>query len=90
MVDIFKVTDVHRSGGIGGLAYYLHGDDGNTYYGAHLDSLAGRPGKVDRGDVIGRVGTTGNAAGTPPHLHFEFKPRGGRSVDPYPTLERWC
>jgi murein DD-endopeptidase MepM/ murein hydrolase activator NlpD len=83
-------TVEHRSGAVAGLAYYLRGDDGNTYYGAHLDSLAGRPGKVDQGDVIGRVGATGNAAGTPPHLHFEFKPKGGRSVDPYPTLRRWC
>ena len=80
----------HRPGAVAGLAYYLHGDDGNDYYGAHLDQLVARPGRVERGALIGRVGTTGNARETPPHLHFEFKPGRGGPVDPYPTLARRC
>ena len=80
----------HRPGSVAGLAYYLHGDDGNTYYGSHLDVLIARPGRVQRGAVLGRVGTTGNARGTPPHLHFEVKQGGRRSVNPYPTVARWC
>ncbi len=80
----------HRPGSVAGLAYYLHGDDGHGYYGSHLQALVARPGRVERGQVIGRVGNTGNASGTPPHLHFEFKPGGGRAVNPYPTLTRWC
>jgi murein DD-endopeptidase MepM/ murein hydrolase activator NlpD len=45
---------------------------------------------VKRGEVIGTVGTTGNAQGTPPHLHFEVKPNGGASIDPYALLRVWC
>ena len=82
-------TVTHTSGAVAGLAYYLAGDDGNTYYGAHLDSLAAS-GRVARGTVIGTVGSTGNAKGTTPHLHFEVKPGGGASVNPYPTLAAWC
>ena len=78
-----------RSGGLGGLAYYLAGDDGNTYYGAHLASF-GAQGRVAKGTVVGYVGTTGNASGGPPHLHFEVHPGGGRAVNPYPTLVRYC
>jgi LysM repeat protein len=82
-------TVTHLSGAVAGLAYYLAGDDGNTYYGAHLQSLAAS-GRVERGTVLGTVGSTGNAKGTTPHLHFEVKPGGGASVNPYPTLKAWC
>ena len=78
------------AGSLTGLGYYLDGDDGVTYYGAHMDSLRVTKGRVSRGTVIGSVGTTGNAMGTPPHLHFEVKPGGGASVDPYPLLRSWC
>ena len=80
----------HSRGALAGLGYYLRGDDGNTYYGSHLDKLVAPAGRVERGAVIGTVGTTGNAHGTPPHLHFELKPGGGASVNPFPTLSRWC
>jgi murein DD-endopeptidase MepM/ murein hydrolase activator NlpD len=78
------------TGSVTGLGYYLHGDDGHTYYGAHLEALRARPGRIDAGAMIGIVGSTGNARGTPPHLHFEIKPRRGPSVDPYPILRAWC
>ena len=73
-----------------GIGYYLDGDDGVTYYGAHLAKLTVGDGPVERGDVIGAVGATGNAKGTPPHLHFEVKPGDGASVDPYKLLRKWC
>lgn len=74
----------------GGISYYLAGDDGNTYFGAHLASLSGATGRVERGTVIGRVGNSGNASGGPNHLHFEIHPGGGAPINPYPTVARYC
>lgn len=79
----------HKENGLGGLTIYLDGVSGNSYYYAHMESrVAGLDGQtVAPGQVIGAVGTTGNAAGTPPHLHFEIKPSGGASQNPYPALK---
>lgn len=74
----------------GGISYYLAGDDGNTYFGTHLDSLSGASGRVERGTVLGAVGNSGNASGGPNHLHFEIHPGGGAPVNPYPTIARYC
>lgn len=54
----------------------------NQYYYAHFDRYAsglkqGDP--VKRGQVVGYVGTTGSAQGTPPHLHFAYHPNGWNS-----------
>ena len=82
-------TFEHSIGAVAGNGYYLKGDDAITYYGAHLDTLA-PPGRVEPGAVLGTVGSTGNAKGTTPHLHFEIKPGGGPSVNPYPSVAKWC
>lgn len=39
------------------------------------------------GSVVGWVGTTGNATGTTPHLHFEIR-RAGKPVNPAPLIGR--
>ena len=79
-----------RTGGLGGVAFYLQGTDGNRYYGAHMDRFSGASGNVEAGTVIGYIGNSGNARGGPTHLHFEIQPGGGSPVNPYPTLRQYC
>ena len=80
----------HAPGRLAGLGYRLRGDDGITYVGTHLHSLVARQGRIKRGQLIGTVGSTGNAMGMTPHLHFEMHPGRGGPVNPIYTLRRWC
>ena len=77
---------------LGGNAAYVNGNDGNTYYYAHLDDYVGGARSVTAGELIGHVGNTGDAQGGPSHLHFEIRPGGpnGQAIDPYPTLAAHC
>lgn len=60
---------------------------GANFYYAHLDSQDVRRGQeVRTGDTLGRVGNTGNARTTPPHLHFGVYRRGEGPIDPVPFL----
>ncbi len=81
----------------GGLTIYQYdGAEELVYYYAHLDRYADgiREGMdVKKGDVIGFVGTTGNAPPGTPHLHFSISVLPstkewwkGTAVDPYPIL----
>ena len=76
--------------GNGGLGVYLMGNDGNEYYYAHMASAVVRSGRVSAGQVIARVGATGNAQGGSPHIHFELHPGGGYPINPYPFVARVC
>ena len=78
----------YGDGGGGGMGAYIAGDDGNRYVYYHLSQYVGPPRHVAPGEVIGKVGATGDASG--PHLHFENHPGGGAAVDPYPTLIKIC
>jgi murein DD-endopeptidase MepM/ murein hydrolase activator NlpD len=83
-------TVSHSGNSLGGLSWHLNGDDGNYYYGTHLSAYANEgAGHVQAGTIIGYVGDTGNAKGTP-HLHFEIHPNHGAAVDPYPTVKKYC
>jgi murein DD-endopeptidase MepM/ murein hydrolase activator NlpD len=44
--------------------------------------------RVRTAEELGRIGQTGNAAGTPCHLHFEIRVHG-KPIDPEPSLRRW-
>jgi peptidoglycan LD-endopeptidase LytH len=77
---------------LGGNTVWVAGKPSTLYYYAHLDGF--RPGlrvgeHVEAGDVLGRVGNTGNARTTPPHLHFGMYPlvRAFWPVDPTPLLK---
>lgn len=74
---------------LGGNTVYLYGRSGNRYYYAHLSAVAdGIDGQqVEVGQYLGKVGTSGNAIGTPPHLHFEVKPPGGDTSNVYPMAK---
>jgi murein DD-endopeptidase MepM/ murein hydrolase activator NlpD len=83
---------------IGGNRLWLRDGSGNEFYYAHLSAytpLAYNGARVKAGDVIGFVGTTGDALGTPSHLHFEVHPRGllwmgyDGVVNPYAYLLAW-
>jgi murein DD-endopeptidase MepM/ murein hydrolase activator NlpD len=72
---------------LGGRSVFILGEGGRRYYYAHLDAY-GEDAKlgtlVTEASVIGYVGNTGNAAGTPPHLHFGVYDNG--PMNPYPYL----
>jgi murein DD-endopeptidase MepM/ murein hydrolase activator NlpD len=83
---------------VGGNRLWLRDGQGNEFYYAHLSaySPAARNGtRVRAGEVVGFVGNTGDAEGTPYHLHFEVHPVAylalgyDGAVDPTPYLDAW-
>jgi murein DD-endopeptidase MepM/ murein hydrolase activator NlpD len=73
---------------LGGTVVWVLGPGGDRHYYAHLNSVAdikmGQ--RVAPGDVLGTVGTTGNARGTPPHLHYGVYRRAQGAINPFPLL----
>jgi len=83
---------------IGGNRLWLRDDAGNYFYYAHLaafSTAAVEGGRVKAGTVLGFVGDSGDARGTPPHLHFEIHPAAmialgyDAAVNPTPYLRAW-
>jgi murein DD-endopeptidase MepM/ murein hydrolase activator NlpD len=73
---------------LGGHIVRVFGPAGEWHYYAHLDHFAAiHPGDViTRGTLLGYVGDTGNAKGTPFHLHYGIYRRLGGAMNPYPRL----
>jgi len=77
-----------REGGLGGRQVWVLGPGRERHYYAHLDDWADGLAEGDLllpGDPLGIVGDTGNARGTPPHLHYGIYRLGG-AYDPLPLL----
>ncbi len=83
---------------IGGYRFWLRDREGNQFYYAHLSAfspLAANGREVRAGDVIGFVGNTGDAQGTPYHVHFEIHPVAllpmgyDGVVNPTPYVAAW-
>lgn len=79
---------------VGGLVAWVVGDNGDSYYYAHMlgyaeGVVAGQ--RVDAGTVIGYVGNTGNAIFSVAHVHFEIHPaikdRKGRIIQSGVTID---
>ena len=96
-VDDGRVAKLFRSPA-GGISVYQYDRDATrVYYYAHLDRYAeglAEGAEVRRGDVVGFVGSTGNAPEHAPHLHFAIFALGddkrwwkGTAINPYPLLK---
>ena len=74
---------------LGGRTISILGPGGQSHYYAHLEEWDDPDvgDWVEAGEVIGYVGNSGNAEGTPPHLHYGIYESGG-ATNPYPKLAR--
>jgi murein DD-endopeptidase MepM/ murein hydrolase activator NlpD len=95
-VDDGRVAKLFKSAAGGLTIYQFDPREQHAYYYAHLDAYAKglvEGMKVNRGDIVGYVGSTGNAPANAPHLHFTIFRLGpdkkwwrGTAVNPYPYL----
>ncbi|HKY61037.1 MAG TPA: M23 family metallopeptidase [Gemmatimonadota bacterium] len=96
-VEDGTIASLDPSQGGGGIVVYQFDPSGEfVYYYAHLDAFApglaeGQP--VEKGDLLGYVGTSGNAPPDTPHLHFAiaktpapFRHYGGTAINPFEIL----
>jgi murein DD-endopeptidase MepM/ murein hydrolase activator NlpD len=77
---------------LGGERVGIRGSDGNYYYYAHLDKINSNlyiTKQINKGDLLGTMGNTGDAATTPDHLHFGIELPNGNWVNPYSFVKVW-
>ena len=74
---------------LGGRVVMIIGPGGARHYYAHLEDYADISANdwVNTSDTIGYVGDSGNAKGTPPHVHYGIYINGS-AVNPYPLLQK--
>jgi murein DD-endopeptidase MepM/ murein hydrolase activator NlpD len=83
--SIGVVVSAGPAGAYGNRLVIRHAGGIETWY-CHLSSISARIGeRVTAGDVVAKVGATGNTTG--PHLHFEVRPRADDPIDPVPWLQ---
>lgn len=102
--DIFAATGtpavavcdgtLHRVGTrpVPGNRLWVKCNTGDAFFYGHLSAFASDAhsgARVGAGQVVGFVGSTGDAEQTPPHVHFEVHPGDAKAVDPYPFLRAW-
>lgn len=77
---------------IGGVSLWIRAPNGDTYYYAHNNSNVVRADGVPvrQGQLLAYLGRTGNAGGTPAHLHFEIHPGGGQPTNPSAMVAAAC
>ncbi|MGY0505334.1 M23 family metallopeptidase [Luteimonas sp. e5] len=78
-----------RESGLGGRQVWVLGPGGERHYYAHLDDFAPGIRRFDLlqpGTLLGYVGDSGNARGTPPHLHYGIYRTDG-AYNPWPLLQ---
>jgi murein DD-endopeptidase MepM/ murein hydrolase activator NlpD len=77
---------------LGGHRLWLRDPQGNLFYYAHLSAYAlglHDGSKVHAGQILGFVGNSGDAQGTPYHLHFEIHPQARWAVPPFEYVANW-
>lgn len=91
--EVVRINPPSAPTRLGGITVTYRTIDGSRWYNAHLDTIAAgiTPGvRVVQGEVIGTVGSTGNARTTPPHLHLGRQLPDGAWVNPWPTISPVC
>ena len=73
---------------LGGNVVWVMGPGRQNHYYAHLSRFGTFQvgDRVMAGDIIGYVGDTGNARGTPHHLHYGVYQLGGAAINPFPLI----